>query len=117
ILRAGSVSYVRCLVYAGCCSGFCPLSLRDALPIFVVFVVLAFGLAWAACSPMWISGQGLQDPRFGLWTILNRGSCNPWPEIHIRSEEHTSELQSRFDLVCRLLLEKNKRKLTMSSLT
>src|SRR5438067_3515332 len=28
----------------------------------------------------------------------------------IRSEEHTSELQSRFDLVCRLLLEKKKKK-------
>src|SRR5699024_12588574 len=27
----------------------------------------------------------------------------------IRSEEHTSELQSRFDLVCRLLLEKKKK--------
>src|SRR5699024_12408813 len=27
---------------------------------------------------------------------------------HTRSEEHTSELQSRFDLVCRLLLEKKK---------
>src|SRR5207249_9633772 len=27
-----------------------------------------------------------------------------------RSEEHTSELQSRFDLVCRLLLEKKKKK-------
>src|SRR5699024_12800113 len=27
---------------------------------------------------------------------------------HDRSEEHTSELQSRFDLVCRLLLEKKK---------
>src|SRR5438067_10549468 len=26
----------------------------------------------------------------------------------MRSEEHTSELQSRFDLVCRLLLEKKK---------
>src|SRR5438067_9130082 len=26
----------------------------------------------------------------------------------LRSEEHTSELQSRFDLVCRLLLEKTK---------
>src|SRR5438067_8797609 len=26
----------------------------------------------------------------------------------VRSEEHTSELQSRFDLVCRLLLEKKK---------
>src|SRR5437868_7227423 len=28
----------------------------------------------------------------------------------VRSEEHTSELQSRFDLVCRLLLEKKKKK-------
>src|SRR5699024_11420338 len=28
-----------------------------------------------------------------------------------RSEEHTSELQSRFDLVCRLLLEKKHKKL------
>src|SRR5699024_12819417 len=30
-----------------------------------------------------------------------------------RSEEHTSELQSRFDLVCRLLLEKKKSKLDL----
>src|SRR5699024_11608607 len=29
-----------------------------------------------------------------------------------RSEEHTSELQSRFDLVCRLLLEKKKHRTT-----
>src|SRR5699024_6471139 len=29
-------------------------------------------------------------------------------EALLRSEEHTSELQSRFDLVCRLLLEKKK---------
>src|SRR5699024_12193075 len=29
----------------------------------------------------------------------------------IRSEEHTSELQSRFDLVCRLLLERTKEEL------
>src|SRR5699024_11233265 len=28
----------------------------------------------------------------------------------LRSEEHTSELQSRFDIVCRLLLEKKKNK-------
>src|SRR5438067_11715020 len=35
----------------------------------------------------------------------------PWPTIARRldrSEEHTSELQLRFDLVCRLLLEKKK---------
>src|SRR6266849_9726243 len=30
------------------------------------------------------------------------------PDRHARSEEHTSELQSRVDLVCRLLLEKKK---------
>src|SRR5207249_12261579 len=32
-----------------------------------------------------------------------------------RSEEHTSELQSRFDLVCRLLLEKKKLKATRTT--
>src|SRR5207249_5686743 len=32
----------------------------------------------------------------------------------LRSEEHTSELQSRFDLVCRLLLEKKKKNIDMS---
>src|SRR5438067_4472739 len=31
-------------------------------------------------------------------------------DLRYRSEEHTSELQSRFDLVCRLLLEKKKKK-------
>src|SRR5450432_4800371 len=30
-------------------------------------------------------------------------------DSHVRSEEHTSELQSRSDLVCRLLLEKKKK--------
>src|SRR5437868_9483425 len=34
----------------------------------------------------------------------------PSPDPTARSEEHTSELQSRFDLVCRLLLEKKKKK-------
>src|SRR5699024_12076588 len=33
-----------------------------------------------------------------------------------RSEEHTSELQSRFDLVCRLLLEKKKNILLTSDI-
>src|SRR5207249_7078668 len=34
-----------------------------------------------------------------------------------RSEEHTSELQSRFDLVCRLLLEKKKKKNIKKNMT
>src|SRR2546421_4964330 len=33
---------------------------------------------------------------------------NSWTLVASRSEEHTSELQSRSDLVCRLLLEKKK---------
>src|SRR2546428_4931145 len=37
-------------------------------------------------------------------------TCPMHPEI--RSEEHTSELQSRSDLVCRLLLEKKKKNIT-----
>src|SRR5438067_8256462 len=44
----------------------------------------------------------------------NRSSSRPGTHFQCgsrkwkRSEEHTSELQSRFDLVCRLLLEKKK---------
>src|SRR2546428_10118684 len=34
-----------------------------------------------------------------------------------RSEEHTSELQSRSDLVCRLLLEKKKKNTTKTTIT
>src|SRR5690349_24237917 len=36
--------------------------------------------------------------------------------VDARSEEHTSELQSRRDLVCRLLLEKKKKKPTQQRL-
>src|SRR5207249_10222994 len=35
-----------------------------------------------------------------------RSGCAEFPVTVKRSEEHTSELQSRFDVVCRLLLEK-----------
>src|SRR5699024_11566097 len=43
------------------------------------------------------------DPTAELQAILEINKASNW-----RSEEHTSELQSRFDLVCRLLLEKKK---------
>src|SRR5437868_9596533 len=47
-------------------------------------------------------GQSSQvNARQGLWQGGRR--------LVVRSEEHTSELQSRFDLVCRLLLEKKKK--------
>src|SRR5207249_7199176 len=41
---------------------------------------------------------------------LGRGGAFRAAPASPRSEEHTSELQSRFDLVCRLLLEKKKQK-------
>src|SRR6266496_5185223 len=44
--------------------------------------------------------------RRGRLTALRAGKLVPWT---VRSEEHTSELQSRRDLVCRLLLEKKKK--------
>src|SRR5690606_40625897 len=41
-----------------------------------------------------------------------RTGCNRFFYVRLRSEEHTSELQSREKLVCRLLLEKKKNKET-----
>src|SRR5207249_9890528 len=48
-----------------------------------------------------------------LWPLVVPGGAKLFlpsdvAQTYIRSEEHTSELQSRFDLVCRLLLEKKK---------
>src|SRR5437868_15329379 len=60
------------------------LSLHDALPI-----CIDFGKA----------NQVLETP-------IRPAGMPPQPDYPSRSEEHTSELQSRFDLVCRLLLEK-----------
>src|SRR5437773_9678868 len=44
-------------------------------------------------------------------------ACETRPYLQgarLRSEEHTSELQSHHDLVCRLLLEKKKNQITLS---
>src|SRR5256885_5795943 len=48
-----------------------------------------------------MSGQG-----FGSGAVVRRRSCVSGGGVHRRSEEHTSELQSPCNLVCRLLLEK-----------
>src|SRR2546422_3005868 len=67
------------------------LSLHDALPI------SAFSGAIAGCKR--------NTTRFSPSTSSSRYAST----ITTRSEEHTSELQSRLHLVCRLLLEKKKR--------
>src|SRR5436190_12164978 len=68
------------------------LSLHDALPIFV-----AARTSNAAPRPL------TQSSRSRRVACADRGSSR-----RRRSEEHTSELQSHSDLVCRLLLEKKK---------
>src|SRR5699024_11839561 len=52
----------------------------------------------------------LRTPLTTLRSYLEALTDGAWKDEEIRSEEHTSELQSRFDLVCRLLLEKKKKK-------
>src|SRR5437773_8438392 len=73
------------------------LSLHDALPILVEVKRLRAGIRAHRDS----SGHELCWHHPQLWGLLPEKS---------RSEEHTSELQSHHDLVCRLLLEKKKEK-------
>src|SRR5260221_8991378 len=52
-----------------------------------------------------------KDRDLSKWNDLVHRVYNPKDvvRINVRSEEHTSELQSHSDLVCRLLLEKKKK--------
>src|SRR5688572_32080930 len=67
--------------------------------------------------------RGRQDrlvrKRGGWWDLLDTAhdlnQCQ-WRPLGVRSEEHTSELQSQSNLVCRLLLEKKKNHARNSSL-
>src|SRR3712207_8177106 len=57
----------------------------------------------------WYPGTGPAEdrgPHKTVWNVPMRASLPA--ETYVRSEEHTSELQSRQYLVCRLLLEKKK---------
>src|SRR3712207_8576146 len=78
------------------------LSLHDALPIFGVgHVVALLGEVRRHVPAGLAAATGEEDAHGPSY----RGSVGRSPS---RSEEHTSELQSRQYLVCRLLLEKKK---------
>src|SRR5436309_12111251 len=85
------------------------LSLHDALPIYLVPgrrrgrpLTCAPWIRWprrrSLGRPSPPSARARKSPRVSKWLAPMR-----------RSEEHTSELQSRENLVCRLLLEKKKK--------
>src|SRR3712207_8408182 len=50
------------------------------------------------------------------WLFSTVSTAMIWDDHDVRSEEHTSELQSRQYLVCRLLLEKKKKVLYLTLL-
>src|SRR5690606_41927395 len=90
------------------------LSLHDALPIF-----LYFGILNQLRRMVWLTA-GVDDDRAmaapmlefdkaaDTMNIVRRVASRKGDPNQVRSEEHTSELQSRENLVCRLLLEKKK---------
>src|SRR5690242_21047427 len=69
------------------------------------------------CGPCGAGGRRPRTPWrgacHGVLSVVGR-SLGAWPRARTRgsrrSEEHTSELQSHVNLVCRLLLEKKKKK-------
>src|SRR5206468_7885293 len=90
------------------------LSLHDALPISE-----QPSLGCITCSPASRTArEHISDsPPAAYWPRSTHGAPRRSASTHHsvappahRSEEHTSELQSRSDLVCRLLLEKKKNK-------
>src|SRR5688572_32203340 len=93
-------------------SGLSTLSLHDALPIWYR------GARWHRCdahswpvtsvviSPIGMQTIQLARPALRLDVIGAERAVQA--ELSARSEEHTSELQSQSNLVCRLLLEKKK---------
>src|SRR5699024_11901608 len=88
------------------------LSLHDALPISqgAVFRAKTKHAVITAYNSGKVLFQGKKpQAEVEKWTDATIESENVNKPSH-RSEEHTSELQSRFDLVCRLLLEKKKKR-------
>src|SRR5437773_9408833 len=75
------------------------LSLHDALPIYLRLV-----LGRVAAQ----AGLARDAVRVDLGR-RRAAALDSQPQVADRSEEHTSELQSHHDLVCRLLLEKKKK--------
>src|SRR5690606_41468159 len=88
------------------------LSLHDALPIYACY----FNKSYHIYCQIWLPDLFLEELTFLRWYLATQTMpclifpLRPYNQGYgLRSEEHTSELQSRENLVCRLLLEKKKR--------
>src|SRR2546422_10185668 len=108
--------WLRGLVFAGVCYVLATPGFRPPRPlVFALFgpPFVAYGLALAGADEYLARGRRSSIPSGPeSWaTRLTRWRFNFFPAYRGtgRSEEHTSELQSRLHLVCRLLLEKKKK--------
>src|SRR3712207_6847145 len=81
------------------------LSLHDALPI-SGWTAVRTDVSSDLTQVTYRRAATAAEP--GSWTWTVRADAAAGAVLDLRSEEHTSELQSRQYLVCRLLLEKNK---------
>src|SRR5699024_11272887 len=84
-LLCREVEPARCVLLAGRC-----------LPV----------LGEGQCLPPFYRTALFLSDVMGPATAVDTLCCTQHDKVEYRSEEHTSELQSRFDIVCRLLLEK-----------
>src|SRR5260370_25443488 len=80
------------------------LSLHDALPIFRNALQFRCAHRVAGLGAALRQRRGVHAARTIVHPLHARSNHN----LQVRSEEHTSELQSHLNLVCRLLLEKKK---------
>src|SRR5207244_10584915 len=94
-----------------------PLSLHDALPISISATfssIEASTISADAVSPSLLIAAAVSSVLPARPTTSTEAPSRA-KRIALRSEEHTSELQSPDHLVCRLLLEKKKQNIKISS--
>src|SRR5207249_9186180 len=103
-------AYAGLMIPAGLCiDAFGVRRVVSAGGLVMGFGTVAMGLAatpWALFAARFAVGLGAATTFIGALKV----AATWFPPGRFRSEEHTSELQSRFDLVCRLLLEKKNTK-------
>src|SRR5207247_4816126 len=97
-----AVCLLICFAAAGALSAR-PVQIGDGIPLDLKSIPIS----------EWINGGERAEIPWDFRPLASIDPLGYWNRFEIRSEEHTSELQSRVDLVCRPLLETN----TKASLT
>src|SRR5690606_41220371 len=107
------VSFLPCCLSHALTPAVSTLSLHDALPIFehetqqVLYLVPSVGDVGGCVWHVDAAGFVVLC-EWHVWLVVPVLVDEPELDEYVRSGEHTSELQSRENLVCRLLLVKKK---------